>query len=270
VNIKSYLDTLTIAEGQRLRMDCPQCRARNTFTVWKDDGVLVYHCFKLSCSVRGAYGIGMTADEIKSKMQGFVSGQRARRETGKPVDLERMVVPEYLVKPTHQHTDMQKYIRKWNLYDEDLMYDVKDSRAVFLIKENNRLIDATGRSLNGSKPKWFRYTGEASVFVRVSGKPNGIVVVVEDVVSAISVAQMFPRTTGLAILGTSLGEAQMQHIQNYFKVIVALDPDAAHKTLTYKREIEAWTGLNTIAMRLEDDIKYRIEEDINKLEKILI
>lgn len=262
MNIKSYLDTLTVAEGQRLRMDCPQCRARNTFTVWKDDGVLVYHCFKLSCSVRGAYGIGMTADEIKSKMQGYVKD--------KPVDLERMVVPEYLVKPTHQHTDMQKYIRKWNLYDEDLMYDVKDSRAVFLIKENNRLIDATGRSLNGSKPKWFRYTGEASVFVRVSGKPNGIVVVVEDVVSAISVAQMFPRTTGLAILGTSLGEAQMQHIQNYFKVIVALDPDAAHKTLTYKREIEAWTGLNTIAMRLEDDIKYRIEEDINKLEKILI
>jgi len=261
VNIKSYLDTLTIAEGQRLRMDCPQCRARNTFTVWKDDGVLVYHCFKLSCSVRGAYGIGMTADEIKSRMQGYVKD--------KPVDLERMVVPEYLVKPTHQHTDMQKYIRKWNLYDEDLMYDVKDSRAVFLIKENNRLIDATGRSLNGSKPKWFRYTGEASVFVRVLGKPNGIVIVVEDVVSAITIAQLFPRTTGLAILGTSLGEAQMQHIQNYFKVVVALDPDAAHKTLTYKREIEAWTGLNTIAMRLEDDIKYKIEDDIAKLERIL-
>jgi len=261
VNIKSYLDTLTIAEGQRLRMDCPQCRARNTFTVWKDDGVLVYHCFKLSCSVRGAYGIGMTADEIKSKMQGYIKD--------KPVDLERMVVPEYLVKPTHQHTDMQKYIRKWNLYDEDLMYDVKDSRAVFLIKENNRLIDATGRSLNGSKPKWFRYTGEASVFVRVLGKPNGIVIVVEDVVSAITIAQLFPRTTGLAILGTSLGEAQMQHIQNYSKVVVALDPDAAHKTLTYKREIEAWTGLNTIAMRLEDDIKYKIEEDIHKIERMI-
>ena len=261
MNIKAYLDTLTIAEGQRLRMDCPQCRARNTFTVWKDDGVLVYHCFKLSCSVSGAYGIGMTADEIKAKMQGYIQDNH--------VDLEGMVVPEYLVKPTHQHTDMQKYIRKWNLYDEDLMYDVKDSRAVFVIKENNRLIDATGGSLNVSKPKWFRYTGEASVFVRVLGNPNGIVIVVEDVVSAISVAQLFPRTTGLAILGTSLGEAQMQHIQNYSKVIVALDPDAAHKTLTYKREIEAWTGLNTIAMRLEDDIKYKIEDDINKIERMI-
>ena len=261
MNIKSYLDTLTIAEGQRLRMDCPQCRARNTFTVWKDDGVLVYHCFKLTCTVRGAYGIGMTADEIKFKMQG--------QTKEKPIDLERMIVPEYLVKPTHEHTLMQNYIRKWSLYKEDLMYDVKDRRAVFLIKENNRLIDATGRSLDGSKPKWFRYTGEASVFTRVLGNTNGIVVVVEDVISAITVAQLFPRTTGLAILGTSLGEAQMQHIQNYSRVVVALDPDAAHKTLTYKREIEAWTGLDTIALRLEDDVKYKVEEDITKLERII-
>jgi Zn ribbon nucleic-acid-binding protein len=261
MNVKSHLDTLTIAEGQRLRMDCPQCRAKNTFTVWKDDGVLVYHCFKLSCTVRGAYGIGMTADEIKVKMQGH--------STDKPIDTERMVVPEYLVKPSHQHTEMQKFIRKWNLYTEDLMYDVKDSRAVFLIKENNRLLDATGRSLNGSKPKWFRYTGEATVFTRVLGNSNDTVVIVEDVISAITIAHLFPRTTGLAILGTSLGEAQMQHIQNYSKVVVALDPDAAHKTLTYKREIEAWTGLNTIAMRLEDDIKYKIEDDIAKLERIL-
>ena len=261
MNIRSHLDTLTIAEGQRLRMDCPQCRARNTFTVWKDDGVLVYHCFKLTCTVRGAYGIGMTADEIKFKMQG--------QTKEKPIDLERMIVPEYLVKPTHEHTLMQNYIRKWSLYKEDLMYDVKDRRAVFLIKENNRLIDATGRSLDGSKPKWFRYTGEASVFTRVLGNTNGTVVVVEDVISAITVAQLFPRTTGLAILGTSLGEAQMQHIQNYSRVVVALDPDAAHKTLTYKREIEAWTDLNTIAMRLEDDVKYKVEEDITKLERII-
>ena len=61
----------------------------------------------------------------------------------------------------------------------------------------------------------------------------------------------------------------MQHIQNYSRVVVALDPDAAHKTLTYKREIEAWTGLNTIALRLEDDVKYKVEEDITKLERII-
>ena len=94
-------------------------------------------------------------------------------------------------------------------------------------------------------------------------------IVVEDVVSAISVAQLFPSTTGLAILGTSLGEAQMQHIQNYSKVIVALDPDAAHKTLAYKREIESWTGLDTRALRLDDDLKYKVESDIIKLKELV-
>jgi|TARA_R110001583_G_scaffold43640_3_gene138797 hypothetical protein len=264
MNIQSYLDTLTIAEGQRLRMSCPVCKSYNTFTVFKTDGVLVYNCFKLSCTnSRGMYGVGLTADEIKLKMQSYVKDR--------PTSLDRMVVPEYLVKPTVEHYLMHNYVKIWDLYDEDLMYDVKDRRAVFMIRDNNRLIDAVGRSLDGgATPKWFRYTGEASVFTRVLGNTNGIAVVVEDVISAITIAKLFPRTTGLAILGTSLGEAQMQHIQNYSKIIVALDPDAAHKTLKYKRDIEAWTGLDTIAFRLEDDIKYKVEEDIDRLEKLLV
>tara|TARA_R110001583_G_scaffold45707_2_gene143676 strand:+ start:3248 stop:4051 length:804 start_codon:yes stop_codon:yes gene_type:complete len=267
MNIKSYLDTLTITEGQRLRMDCPICKSYNTFTVSKKDGVLVYNCFKydISCTgnSRGKYGVGLTADEIKLKMQGYVKE--------KPLDLERMVVPEYLVKPTLEHDLMQKYVRKWDLYTEDMMYDVKDRRAVFMIRDNKKLIDAVGRSLDGgATSKWFNYSGKASVFVRILGNSNGVVVVVEDVISAITIAKLFPRTTGLAILGTSFGAAQMQHIQNYSKVIVALDPDAAHKTLKYKRDIVAWTGLDTIAFRLADDIKYKVEEDIDRLEKILI
>ena len=208
------------------------------------------------------YGVGLTADEIKLKMQGYVKE--------KPLDLERMVVPEYLVKPTLEHDLMQKYVRKWDLYTEDMMYDVKDRRAVFMIRDNKKLIDAVGRSLDGgATPKWFRYSGKASVFVRILGNSNGVVVVVEDVISAITIAKLFPRTTGLAILGTSFGEAQMQHIQNYSKVIVALDPDAAHKTLRFRQEIEAWTGATTIALRLDDDIKYRVESDIEQLKEFL-
>jgi hypothetical protein len=35
--------------------------------------------------------------------------------------------------------------------------------------------------------------------------------------------------------------------------------------LIYKKEIESWTGLDTIALRLDDDIKYRVSSDIEKL-----
>ena len=73
----------------------------------------------------------------------------------------------------------------------------------------------------------------------------------------------------MAILGTSLSVKHMEHIQNYDKVIVALDPDASHKNLEYRKEIHSWTGRHTIAMRLQDDIKYKIEDDINKIERMI-
>jgi hypothetical protein len=61
----------------------------------------------------------------------------------------------------------------------------------------------------------------------------------------------------------------MKHLDGYYKVIVALDPDAAHKTLQYKREIESWTGLDTRALRLDDDLKYKVESDIMRLKEML-
>jgi hypothetical protein len=61
----------------------------------------------------------------------------------------------------------------------------------------------------------------------------------------------------------------MEQLGNYSQVIVALDPDAAHKTLSFRQEIEAWTGVATIALRLDDDIKYRVESDIEQLKEFL-
>ena len=94
-------------------------------------------------------------------------------------------------------------------------------------------------------------------------------VVVEDVISAIVVAQLMPNTTGLAILGTSLGPAQMEHIGDFYKVIIALDPDAMSKTLSYKQEVETWTGKRVLALRLDDDIKYKLESDVNRLKDMV-
>jgi hypothetical protein len=78
-----------------------------------------------------------------------------------------------------------------------------------------------------------------------------------------------PGLTGIAILGTSLNVTMMKHLDGFFRVIVALDPDAAHKTLAYKREIESWTGLDTRALRLDDDLKYKVESDIMKLKEMV-
>ena len=77
-----------------------------------------------------------------------------------------------------------------------------------------------------------------------------------------------PDITALAILGTSLSDKHMAKVSSYRKVVIALDPDAMDKTLEFRRAIELWTGIETVAMKLHDDIKYKVPEDIKQLKDI--
>lgn len=261
--INNYLQSLDLAEGSSVRSICPKCHSINTFTVTKSDGVLLYNCYKLACDATGMKNVGLTAHEIKARLDKISSDKSVREQ------LDPMVWPEYVVQPSAEHTLLTRFIKRWELELEDMMYDVKDRRAVFPIRERGVLIDAAGRSLDGATPKWYRYSGRASVFLSVKGRPSGVVVVVEDVISAITISKLGAGLTGMAILGTSLSPNHIEKLEDYYRVVVALDPDAAHKTLQYKREIESWTGLPTKALLLEDDLKYKRPNDIAKLEEMI-
>ena len=249
-----YIEDLDLGEGDTVRGDCPDCGGKNTFTANKSGGAVLYNCYKLGCKISGVHTVGMTAADIQALMQ------EIEQDKPKP-KVEAMVLPEYVV-PSGSGLDA--FRDKWDLWDQGLMYDLKDRRAVFPIFINGVMLDAVGRALQGAEPKWLRYTGKANYFLAGTGET---VVVVEDVISAITVAKL--GFTGMAILGTSLSVAHMEHLGNYSQVIVALDPDAAHKTLRFRQEIEAWTGVGTIALRLDDDIKYRVESDIEQLKELL-
>jgi hypothetical protein len=249
-----YIEDLDLGEGDTVRGDCPDCGGKNTFTANKSGGAVLYNCYKLGCKISGVHTVGMTAADIQARMQ------EVEQDKPKP-KAEIMELPEYVVR---SGSGLDAFRDKWDLWDQGLMYDLKDRRAVFPIFIDNVLIDAVGRALAGAEPKWLRYTGKANYFIGGTGKT---VVVVEDVISAITVAKL--GFTGMAILGTSLSVAHMEQLGNYSQVIVALDPDAAHKTLRFRQEIEAWTGASTIALRLDDDIKYRVESDIEQLKEFL-
>ena len=249
-----YIEDLDLGEGDTVRGDCPDCGGKNTFTANKSGGAVLYNCYKLGCKISGVHTVGMTAADIQARMQ------EVEQDKPKP-KVEIMELPEYVVR---SGSGLDAFRDKWDLWDQGLMYDLKDRRAVFPIFIDNVLIDAVGRALAGAEPKWLRYTGKANYFIGGTGKT---VVVVEDVISAITVAKL--GFTGMAILGTSLSVAHMEQLGNYSQVIVALDPDAAHKTLRFRQEIEAWTGSTTIALRLDDDIKYRVESDIEQLKEFL-
>jgi len=249
-----YIEDLDLGEGDTVRGDCPDCGGKNTFTANKSGGAVLYNCYKLGCKISGVHTVGMTAADIQARIQ------EVEQDKPKP-KVEIMELPEYVVR---SGSGLDAFRDKWDLWDQGLMYDLKDRRAVFPIFIDNVLIDAVGRALAGAEPKWLRYTGKANYFIGGTGKT---VVVVEDVISAITVAKL--GFTGMAILGTSLSVSHMDQLGNYSQVIVALDPDAAHKTLRFRQEIEAWTGATTIALRLDDDIKYRVESDIEQLKEFL-
>ena len=263
-SIKQFVSDLGLKEGERHRGDCPECRGRNTFTATNNLGDIKYNCFKLGCTVGGIYGTDMTAAEIHRRME---QQQLQRAYTNINKEKDTMEIPEYVVTPKASHTKYQRYVRRWGIAIGDTMYDVKDERVVFPIRDGGRIVDAVGRAVGKKQhPKWYRYTGEADYYTIGIGKT---LLIVEDVVSAVVAAQELPYITAMAILGTSMNPHHFEKIGEYDKVIIALDPDAIGKTVEYRREIELWTGRKTTAMNLIDDIKYREYEDMEKLKELV-
>ena len=256
-NINKYVSEIEIEEGASIRCNCPSCRGVKTLSVSKVEGVLVYQCFKLSCEHRGAIPIGLTAQEIHDRIHNKIDTKEKVNLWTVPVYIKLNLneAPRELISP---------FINRWNLHGTELWYDIKDKRAVFPIRRDGAVIGATGRALDGAIPKWYHY-GITHYYTACQGEPNGVVVLVEDVISAITISSVCQNVTGMALLGTSLTHYHLEYIQDFTKIVVALDPDATKKNLQYKREIVAWTGIDTIALRLQKDPKEDNPEDIHNL-----
>ena len=260
------MDKLDVAEGENIRGDCPRCGGKNTFTATKRDGKIIYNCYKLSCDARGKISYGMTAEEMSSYFF------KPLIETGNINNrIEPFVYPEHVVSPVNNRY-LNRFRMRWQgMYAEtlkniELLYDVKDKRAVFPLYQDGILVDAIGRELEGAVPKWLRYCKSAEYAKYCYGIANSVFVLVEDVISAITVAKVWPGVTGFALLGTNLTDTHKQCLSEDARyVIVALDPDAMRKTLIMRKEIEAWCDIPTRAIRLRDDIKYQDDEDVNFL-----
>jgi len=251
---------IDISEGATKRMDCPSCKGKNTFTVSKLNGVLIWNCYKLGCDARGSSMVGMTAAEIKAAL----ASRQAIAESKLEVDAPTMEIP---VNFSYNLSDkrMQDFIKRWDLSGVPLLYDVGTSRAFFVItNEKGRIIDAVGRTLRGDVPKWLRYSGNADYYYHGRGR---VAVVVEDAISACAVAKHVPNATGFALLGTNMNGKHMDALQKYDKVVVALDPDAALKSLELVQKCKS-RSIEATAMMLKNDIKYLVDEDIVKLRAI--
>jgi hypothetical protein len=256
MNAYQFVKELDLEEGQTHRGNCPICHRRNTFTATNERGQLVWNCYAHSCKVSGGTRVNLSAQEIQRLMN--------KEETKDRQEL--LVLPPWVI-----HNNSSFALRNLcDTYDLDpvelnLMLDVKEERIVFPIYyDDYLLIDAVGRATyNSPPPKWKRY-GKARTAYVVGNSP--VAVVVEDAISAAVVARV--GGTGFALLGTQMLQEHLQMLKKFSYVIVALDPDARDKTIEYKNLLFS-NGIDSYAMNLYDDLKYRQEEDISTLTKLL-
>ena len=265
MNILSYVEDLDLSDGQKHRGKCPECGRANTFTATNQMGKLVWNCYANSCSLSGAKNILMSVDEIRKRMKDFKIDTDDKTVNVKLPEV--FSLPEWVKPYTPYDSDLDdspkaivdKFCERYGLWAEDLElhYDIKESRIVFPVQDDGKLVDAVGRSIeDGVVPKWKRYGTYAEGFIRGQ---HQLAIVVEDVVSACVIETL--GATGVAILGTTLNANHIEALRGFKRVIVALDPDAAEKTIAYTKMLKS-NGVQALALKLLDDIKYRREEDI--------
>jgi hypothetical protein len=253
MNLNKYVEELGLALGETRRSNCPVCRGRNTFTASNMNGKILWNCYKASCSIKGTGKTNMSAaDVLKVMRKGTEDTVSFMFDFNKPAFLVQQFSPAAI-----------EWLTEWGIDSKHVLYDIKDHRVVFPVYHEGILVDAAGRAIGYRRPKWLRYGRSGLPYVHGEGD---VCVLVEDCISAYVVASS--SVTGLAILGTSLADRHIELLKQYRRVIVALDPDAADKTLKFTRMLRSSLP-DVKALKLKDDLKYRITEDLQRLEDLV-
>jgi hypothetical protein len=253
-NIYNIVSDLGLSNGETKRMNCPNCKGYKTFTATNNMGSLVWNCYKVSCRVSGGTRVHLSVEDIKA---GFAGAEEFAMDT--------FELPTYII-PHRDNVYMNRWCDTWGLDMKELglLYDVKESRVVFPVMHEGKMVDATGRSLSGHRlPKWKRYGKSGLPYTHGCGK---VAVVVEDCVSAAVVG--YGNFVGVALLGTSLQESHKRYLAQFSTAVVALDPDALPKTLAMAKELRGHVN-DVRVLRLKDDIKYRDPTDMENLNGII-
>jgi hypothetical protein len=277
MSVKEYVKQLAVRSGETHRGMCPTCGGSNTFTATNLNGTVKYNCYKASCNVYGALYKGATLDELSRSL---ILDSSSISSTV-PFSL-----PDSFILPTKveiANTFLDRYGLNKLFADGriDIRFDCKQHRVVFLITDpiTGVTVDAVGRALEqGVKPKWLRYGTHPNAMLYVppastllttlskSVDTAGCVVLVEDAISACTVSDII---ASIALLGTNVPQSLLSVLRGLGTktVIVALDPDAASKSIDIQRQLCYY--FDTKVWLIKDDLKYytrgRLIEEVGEL-----
>ena len=94
----------------------------------------MWNCYKASCNVKGGTRVHLSIDDIRD---GFAGAEKYA---------EDFVMPEYVV-PCKGQRELTRFTAEYGIDEWELFYDVKDNRAVFPIRHDGVIVDATGRGI---------------------------------------------------------------------------------------------------------------------------
>lgn len=254
-----------LGNAEKGRFDCPICGKRNTLSVSRQGGVLLYHCFVSSCELHGKVETGLPSPEYLEKLL------TAKKEAP-------FHIPEYFQHPysADAAVDFIVYYALDKLMVDrrlSLRYDPREHRLVFLIPalasqgedtSQQWPVDAVGRTLNKSyiDRKWKMYgTGEHPYVIQTKAERTETLLLVEDAVSA---AKSSYSCDTCALLGTNITYHHIPIITRYDRVVLALDEDATTKAVKYLDILSGLTKSARVVM-LQRDLKEEPVEDIAKI-----
>lgn len=246
--IEDFVNDLPLQPNGRLRMDCPACGKKNTFSVGDDNGQRMWHCFHANCHTSGRTGLRIRKDTPYHPLLKKIT------LNGRGGDVSGVFsLPDTFVSLSREPA-AESYVRRVNAYDAyregraDIRYDFRMNRVVYLIKDGNKVVDAAGRSLDPNiKPKWWRYGKSGYPFI--SGR-SSIGVILEDCASACSLSGIL---SGVALLGTNLMDSHLPALRTFDRLIVALDKDATAKAISMVRRLQAIRPTSLVI--LDKDVK---------------
>ena len=245
--LKNYVESLQIAQNGRYRSDCPVCQRKNTFSVNEEGLQRLWYCFHSDCHVSGKTDVSFTKDIMADNI--FTTPTKPK-STGNDIKFE---IPHTFVSLS-RNLDAECYVKRVDAYDSylngsvDIRYDIKKHRVVYLITDNDKVVDASGRALSDIKPKWYRYGNSRHPFTCGSSKSHGFLV--EDCASACAVSST---VSGIALMGTNLLDEHIDVLRTYDKVYVALDKDATKKSIDIVRRLVNYVKVKLVV--LKQDLK---------------
>ena len=213
------IQELNVGLGQSYRGDCVFCLNRNTLSVRHENGRLVWNCFHANCTAKG-----MTDSELRAEdLDKFINPSKTEPS-------KEFVIPKHFV-TVFGNNKAREYLESFGITDTEarLMYDVKQSRLVFLVEDNGMVVGAVGRVLchSDTAPKWYKYGTPPVPFIVGTNKYIGFIV--EDCISACKVA--LAGFTGIALMGTSIPDNFVSPIVDRIdRAFVCLDRDATEKS----------------------------------------